>query len=350
MGYFMRKISFAEAIREAMFQEMAADPSVYVYGIGVPDFKGIFGTTLGLAEEYGSKRCFDTPLSEESMTGFALGAALKGMRPVHVHIRADFLLLAMNQIVNMMSCHNYMTGGHTPLPIVIRAIIGRGWGQGSQHSKSLFSYFTHIPGLKVVAPTTPRDAKGLLIAAIRDNNPVIFLEHRWLHWIEDDVPEESYSVPLSKANILRKGDDLTIVATSWMNVEAIHAAKLLSSRGINIEIIDPRTLAPMDMQPIIESVKKTGKCLVADYDWVKSGLSAEIAAEVSEKCFGHLTQPVQRIGFSHTPCPTVRTLENHFYPSAETIIRTSERMLDRPAMDLSGVDFFSHERRFRGPF
>ncbi|MBV5322392.1 MAG: alpha-ketoacid dehydrogenase subunit beta, partial [Ilumatobacteraceae bacterium] len=224
------------------------------------------------------------------------------------------------------------------------------WGQGAQHSKSLFSYFTHIPGLKVVAPTTPKDAKGLLIAAIRDNNPVIFLEHRWLHWIEGDVPEESYEIPLGIANVLREGIHLTVVATSWMNVEADQAATLLATQGIHIEVIDPRTLAPLDIQPIIASVQKTGHCLVADYDWVHSGFSAEVAAQVSEQCFGVLRQPVRRIGFAHTPCPTVRTLENHFYPNAETIVRAVEDMLGCPRMDLSTVDFFSHERRFRGPF
>lgn len=346
----MRRLSFGEAIRECLTQEMERDPSVFVYGIGVPDFKAIFGTTAGLAEKFGPDRCFDTPLCEEAMTGFALGAALKGMRPVHVHIRVEFLLLAMNQIVNMMSCHNYMTGGHTKLPIVIRAIIGRGWGQGAQHSKSLFSYFTHIPGLKVVAPTTPRDAKGLLAASIRGNDPVVFLEHRWLHWIEDDVPEAPFETPLGVSKVMRKGGDLTVVATSWMNVEAMHAAKILADQDINIEVIDPRTLAPLDMGPITASVKKTGRCLVADYDWLHSGFSAEVAAQVSSLCFGNLKQPVERLGFAPTPCPTVRALENHFYPNAETIVRTVERMLGRPAMDLSGVDFYSHERRFRGPF
>jgi len=345
----MRRLSFAEAIRECLFQEMERDKSVFVYGIGVPDFKGIFGTTVGLAEKFGPNRCFDTPLAEDSMTGFALGAALKGMRPVHTHIRADFLLLTLNQIVNMISCHNYMTGGHQAVPLVVRAIIGRGWGQGAQHSKSLFSYFTHIPGLKVVAPATPRDGKGLLAAAIRDNNPVVFLEHRWLHWIEGEVPEENYEIPLGVAQIMRHGADLTLVATSWMVVEAVHAGKILADSGINVEIIDPRTLSPMDMDPIIASVKKTGRLLIADYDWLNSGLSAEIAADVGAKCFGVLKQPIERIGFAPTPCPTVRTLENHFYPNAETIIRTVEKMLGRPPMDLTGVDFFSHERRFRGP-
>jgi pyruvate/2-oxoglutarate/acetoin dehydrogenase E1 component len=346
----MRRTSFANAIRETLVQEMARDPSVFVYGIGVPDQAGIFGTTLGLADQFGAHRAFDTPLSEEAMTGFALGTALKGLRPIHMHIRVEFLLLAMNQLVNMMSCHNYMTGGHTPLPIVIRAIIGRGWGQGAQHSKSLFSYFTHIPGLKVVAPTTPRDAKGLLTAAIRDNNPVVFLEHRWLHWIEDEVPEGEYITPLGTSQIMREGKDVTVVATSWMNVEAMQAAKLLAGSGINIEVIDPRTLAPLDMEPIVASVKKTGRCIVADYDWVNSGFASEVAANVSHQCFGALKAPVERIGFAPTPCPTVRTLENHFYPNAETIIRAVETMLQRPAMDLSSVDFYSHERRFRGPF
>lgn len=344
------RTSFAEAIRGALFAEMERDPSVFVYGIGVPDFKGIFGTTLGLAERFGVDRCFDTPISEDAMTGFALGAALKGLKPVHTHIRADFLMLSMNQIVNMISCHAYETGGRFPLPIVIRAIIGRGWGQGAQHSKSLFSYFTHIPGLKVVVPTTPTDARDLLTASIRDPNPVIFLEHRWLHWIEDDVPDVMEVDPLGKAKILRQGDAITVVGTSWMNVEAMHAAGVLAENGIEIEVIDPRTLSPLDIDTIAASVNRTGLCLIADFDWVDSGFSAEITARLHEACFDRLKAPIRRLGFAHVPCPTVRSLENLFYPNSETIIRTVEEMIGHGPIDLGDVDFYSHERRFHGPF
>lgn len=346
----MRKISFCEAINEAVLQEMEADPSVFVYGIGVPDHKNVFGSTARILDRFGPERCFDTPLSEDAMTGFGFGAAINGLRPVHVHIKVDFLLLAMNQLVNMISTYSYSTTGRTGVPIVIRAIIGRGWGQGYQHSKSLLSYFAHIPGLKVVLPTTPYDAKGLLTAAMRDNNPVVFLEHRWLYWAEGEVPEESYEVPIGKSAVIREGKDLTIVATSWMNVEALKAADILARRGIQIEIVDPRTIAPLDEAPIHASVRKTGRCLVADNDWEFCGFSAEVAARVSEQCFGSLKLPVRRLGFAPTPCPTVRCLENEFYPNAETLVRAAEAMLDLTPTDLSGESFYSHERRFRGPF
>lgn len=346
----MRKLSYKDALREAMHQEMARDPRVFVYGIGVPNHAKIFGTTEGLAEAFGEERCFDTPISEEAMTGFGLGAAIAGLRPIHVHIRVDFLLIAMNQLVNMISNYVYSTGGRYSAPLVIRAVIGRGWGQGYQHSKSLFSYFTHVPGLKVIAPTTPRDAKGMLISAIRDDNPVLCLEHRWLYWAEEDVEEEAYEVPLGSGRILRPGSDVTVVGLSWMNVEALRAAEILSRRGISIEVIDPRTLSPFDDAIVFESVRRTGRCLVADCDWLNSGFGAEIAARVSESCFAQLKGPVNRVGFAHTPCPTVRELEIEFYANAEDIVRTVERMLGVDPADMRGEDFYSHERRFKGPF
>lgn len=345
-----RKISYCQALNEAMFQEMKRDSNVFVYGLGVPDHKRIFGTTVGLVEKFGKERCFDTPLSEDTMTGFGLGTAINGMRPIHVHSRMDFLLLAMNQLSNMVSNYRYLVGGRLKTPMVIRAIIGRGWGQGPQHSKSMYSVFAHIPGLKVVIPTTPEDAKGLLISAIRDDNPVIFVEHRWLYWQEGEVPKKPFTIPLGKANILRRGKDLTIVATSWMNVEALRAAKILKKRGINIEIIDPRTIVPFDDKLIVKSVKKTGYCIVADNDWLHCGFSAEVAARVSEKCFGKLKYPVQRIGFAPTPCPTARHLENKFYPSAVKIIRTVEKILKLSPTNLSKEKFYSHEHKFKGPF
>lgn len=346
----MRAITYCDALNEAMIQEMERDSSIFVYGIGVPDHKKIFGSTSNLVEKFGKERCFDTPIAEDSMTGFGLGAAINGMRPIHIHIRVDFLILAMNQIVNMLSSYRYLSNGRLKVPIVIRAIIGRGWGQGFQHSKSLYSLFAHIPGLKVVLPTTPKDAKGLLISAIRDDNPVIIFEHRWLYWQKGIVPESSFTIPIGKGNILRKGADITIVAVSWMNVEAVKAAQILAKRGISVEIIDPRTITPLDEDMITKSVNKTGYCIIADNDWVDYGFSAEMAARISEKCYGRLKYPVQRIGFANTPCPTARHLENEFYPNAAKIVRQIEKMLKLAPADLSGENFYSHENRFKGPF
>jgi pyruvate/2-oxoglutarate/acetoin dehydrogenase E1 component len=346
----MRKINFCDALNEGIDQEMERDPSVFIYGIGVPDHKRIFGSTKGLLEKYGPRRVFDTPLSEDSMLGFGLGAAINGLRPIHVHIRVDFLLLAMNQLVNMVSGYNYSVGGKLKIPIVIRAVVGRGWGQGFQHSKSLHSYFAHIPGLKVIMPTTPYDAKGLMIAAIRENNPVVCIEHRWLYWAEGEVPEEPYEVPIGTSHIIHPGKDITVLASSWMVVEALKAAEIMVKRGISVEVIDLRSIAPWDDSLAVASVNKTGQCIVADNDWTFCGLSAEVAAQISEKCFGKLRSPVTRIGWKHTPCPTVRCLENEFYVNAVDIIHEIEQKLDLTPTDLSGEEFFSHEKRFKGPF
>lgn len=346
----MRSITYREAINEALTQEMERDSSIFVYGIGVPDHKGIFGSTTGLAEKFGQERCFDTPLAEDSMTGFGLGAAINGMRPIHVHMRVDFLLLAMNQLANMVSCYRYASGGRLKVPMVIRAVIGRGWGQGIQHSKSMYSVFAHIPGLKVVLPTTPRDAKGLLISAIRDDNPVILIEHRLLYDASGEVPEDAYAIPLGEADILREGKDVTVVAVSWMVVEALKAAEVLQKHGVSVEVIDPRTIAPLDEKLISDSVKKTGRCVVADNDWLHCGFSAEVAAMVSASCFADLKSPVARLGFAPTPCPCTRPLENYYYPNAVDIIRTIEGMLELKSADLSGEDFYNYERRFKGPF
>src|SRR5258708_17835330 len=235
-----KRITFAEALNEAMRQEMERDSSVFVYGIE----DKMFGSNKGLREKFGSDRVFATPLSEDAMTGIGLGAALNGMRPIHTHIRVDFMILALNQIINMISSYHYGTAVPLKVLMVIRAVVGRGWGQGFQHSKSLQSMFAHIPGLKVVMPTTPYDAKGLMTAGIREDNPVISIEHRWLYWQEGEVPEQPYTIPIGESATLREGDDLTIVATSWMNGEAIKAAEIFARRGISIEIIDPRSMSP----------------------------------------------------------------------------------------------------------
>jgi len=346
----MRQLTYSEAINEALRQEMERDPTIFIYGIGTPDHKKVFGTTAGLIEQFGQERCFDVPLSEDALLGFGIGAALSGLRPVNVHIRVDFLLLAMNQLVNMAASHQYITGQSVPL--VIRAIVGRGWGQGCHHSKSLHSFFAHVPGLKVVLPSTPYDVKGLLIAAIRDNDPVIVIEHRWLYWASGEVPEEPYTINIGEGNVLKEGDDVTVVATSWLCAEALKAAEILEQRslGIGIEVVDVRSARPLGEDAIFNSVKRTQRCIVADNDWLHCGLGAEIVARVQECCFDNLVVPVQRIGFASSPCPTVRCLENEFYPSAIDIIRTVENMLSLVHMDLSREDFYSHERRFKGPF
>lgn len=346
----MRMISYCDALNEAIIQEMDRDPNVFIYGIGVPDHKKIFGSTNHILEKFGPERCFDTPIAEDAMTGLALGAAINGLRPIHVHIRVDFLLLAMNQIANMISSFRYGSGGTQGVPLVIRTVVGRGWGQGFQHSKSMHGTFAQIPGLKVICPTTPEDAKGMMTAAIRDDDPVLVFEHRWLYWQTGAVAEEAFTTPIGKGHVVREGKDLTIVATSWMNVEAVHAARLLSRHGLEVEIVDPRTITPLDEDIIVNSVNKTGHCLVADNDWTFCGFSAEVAALVSERCFGALKKPVKRIGFAQTPCPTVRLLENEFYPNAENIVRSVEKMMGLAPIDLSGESFYSHENRFKGPF
>ncbi len=346
----MQKLmQYRDALAEAQADAMAADPRVFVYGLDVPDFKRIFGSTKGLVEKFGPKRCFGTPLSEDAMTGVALGAALCGLRPVHVHIRVDFLLLGMNQIANMISTMRYMSGGKLKVPLVIRAVVGRGWGQGPQHSKTLHSFFAHIPGLKVIMPSSAQDAYSLLRAAIDDDNPVICIEHRWMY----DVPgivDKNIKIPIGQANIIRKGKDLTIITTSWMAIEAIQAADILAREGIEAEVIDVRSIYPLDSMTIIDSVRRTGRCIVADYDWVFCGYSAELAAQIHHSCFGELKAPVERVGFEHTPCPTTRPLENLFYPSAEHLVRKAESMLQVKRIDLSREVFFSYENKFKGPF
>ncbi|MBI4641096.1 MAG: alpha-ketoacid dehydrogenase subunit beta [Candidatus Tectomicrobia bacterium] len=314
-----RILTYAEAIHEATALEMARDPSVIVFGLGVDDFRGIYGTTKGLVDQFGHERVFDTPLSEDAMTGAAIGAALAGQRPIHVHIRMDFLLLGMNQIINIAAKSRYMYGGTVSVPIVIRSIIGRSWGQGAQHSQGLHALFMHIPGLKVVAPSTPYDAKGCLTESIRDNDPVMFVEHRMLHYLKGHVPEENYTVPFGKARILAPGTDITIVGISYMAVECLRAQHQLADIGISAEVIDPISLSPLDIDTIAESVTKTGRLLVVDSAWTMCGASAEILTRVIEQLQGTKEIRVRRMGFEPVICPPTPSLETLFYPNAQTI-------------------------------
>lgn len=315
-----REIKFTEAINESIDQCMAKDPSVYVMGLGAPDPKGIFGTTLGLQEKYGEGRVMDMPTAENGMTGIAIGSALVGMRPVMTHQRIDFAILAMEQIVNQAAKWHYMFGGQMCVPLVIRLIVGRGWGQGPQHSQSLQSWFAHVPGLRVIMPTTPYDMKGMMISSIEDNNPVICIEHRWLYNMTGFVPEEVYRVPLGKARVMKEGDDITIVAMSHMSLDAFHAAELLEKEGVSVEVIDIRSLRPLDTPLILESVRKTGRLIVADTSWKTGGFAGEIVAQVAEEAFGSLKAAPQRIALPDCPTPTSPALANDFYPRVRHII------------------------------
>lgn len=346
-----RVLSYVEAIREATDQEMARDNSVLVFGLDVDDPKAIQGTTRGLVEKYGSGRIFGTPLSEDAMTGAAIGMALAGLRPIHVHIRMDFLLLAMNQLVNVAAKSRYMYGGQVQVPIVVRCMIGKSWGQGAQHSQGLHSFFMHVPGLKVVAPTTPYDAKGCLIHSIRDNDPVLYVEHRILHFQKGSVPEESYMVSPGRARIVTEGRDVTLVGISYMQLECIRAQRYLQSVGIGAEVIDPIWLSPLDIDTVVQSARKTGRLCVVDNGWMTCGAGSEIIALVAERLQGTRDVRVCRMGFAPTTCPPTPSLENLFYPDGRRIASAVYDLVDgkkngwmpdeRPEMQ---------EIEFKGPF
>jgi pyruvate dehydrogenase E1 component beta subunit len=346
-----RALTYAEAIREATEQEMARNATVFVCGIGVDDFKAVYGTTKGLLEKFGPQRVFDTPLSEDAMTGMAIGAALAGFRPIHVHIRMDFVMLGMNQLVNIASKAHYMYGGAVSVPIVVRSVIGRSWGQGAQHSQGLHALLMHVPGLKVVAPSTPYDAKGALIQSIRDDNPVMFIEHRMLHPQKGHVPEEPYTVPFGRARVLAKGMDVTLVGVSYMAVECLRARDLLRQVNVDAEVIDPVSLSPLDIETIALSVQKTGFLLVVDTAWTNCGASAEIVAQIAERFCGSRDVRLRRMGFAPVPCPTTKPLENLFYPNAQTVASAAHALLhdDREAWTPEHVEA-PEIMHFRGPF
>lgn len=315
----VRELTGAEAIQEALYLCMARDSRIILVGEGVPDPKAIFGTTAGLREIYGTERVHDMPLSENGMTGICIGAALTGLRPVMVHQRIDFALLAMDQIVNNAAKWRYMFAGVKSVPLVIRLIIGRGWGQGPQHSQSLQSIFAHIPGLKVVMPAMPEDAKGMLCAAIADNNPVIFIEHRWMHPIAGTINHEYYERSLDGAIIRHHGKDATIAAFSYMVIEALHAAKVLKEIGIELEVIDMRSVSPLDIDSVSNSVVKTGRLIVADTGHKSFGIAGELIASIIEESFLSLKKAPSRITSPDIPNPTSPAWAGVYYPDAYTI-------------------------------
>ncbi len=348
-------MKFGDAIKDGMKQAMRMDSKVLCYGLGVPDPKKIFGTTEGLQEEFGPNRVFDMPISENGMTGVGIGAALGGYKPVFVHQRLDFYLLAMDQLVNGAAKWHMMFGGQKSVPMTIRLIVGRGWGQGPTHCQSLHAWFSHIPGLKVVMPSTPSDAKGLLISSILDPNPVVFIEHRWLHAMDGDVPEGDYRVPLGKAHLMREGKDVTVVASSIMVPEAIHALDFLQDKNIHADLLDLRTVRPIDWDAIYKSVEKTGRLIVLDMGTETGSIAGEIMARVATKFGGRLKAPVERIAMPDYAVPTSFELTKNVYPDSFDIAVKIMAMLDvkGDASPLHEMKKFPHDvpgNWFSGPF
>lgn len=322
-----RIMTFGKAINEALMIAMKADRNVVTFGLGMDDPKRIFGTTVGLLEEFGHHRVFDMPIAENAMTGVAIGAALNGIRPVMTHQRLDFFLLAMDQLVNNAAKWCYMFGGVRSVPITIRLILGRGWGQGPQHSQNLQSWFAHVPGLKVVMPATAHDAKGLLLSSIFDDNPVVYLEHRWLHNIEGEVAEGDYRTPLGQAQLLSRGDALTIVSLSYMTIEALHAVEYLNRHGVACDLVDLRCVNPIDWSTILESVRKTGRMIVLDTASQTLSVASEIIARISMELFTTLKCAPARIALPDYPVPTSPQLAQIYYPRAEDVAVTAAEML-----------------------
>jgi pyruvate dehydrogenase E1 component beta subunit len=350
-----RKITFAQAINEAMHQSMREDSSVICFGLGVTDPAGIFGTTLGLEKQYGSHRVFDIPTSENAMTGVAVGAAIAGLKPVLTHQRFDFFLLAMDQLVNSAAKWHFMFGGQFNVPITIRLIIGRGWGQGPTHSQNLQAWFSHIPGLKVVVPSTPSDAKNLLLASIEDPNPVIFIEHRWLHNVVDNVEQIGVKGDISKARVVRSGNQITIISSGYLTIEALEASSYLLESGIRCEVIDMRSLNPIDWQTIFTSVEKTGRLLALDSASITGSISGEIIAKVCSEKFDFLKMAPQRIGQPDVPEPTSFGLTRDFHINRKSIILKVIEMLNVSGKQintgLEGILFHDVPGTdFKGPF
>jgi len=323
----MREITYAEAIREALREEMLRDERVFVLGEDVGVFGGIFTATKGLIEEFGPERVRDAPISETAIIGAAIGSALTGMKPVAEIMYMDFLNVCMDQLVNHAPKLHFMTGGILKVPMVIRTQCSLGRMLGGQHSQFLPSWFMHVPGIKVVAPSTPYDAKGLLKTAIRDDNPVLFIEFGSLYFMKGHVPDEEYLIPFEEGDIKRRGEDVTVVAISSMVHEALAAAQKLEGEGISVEVIDPRTLTPLDKKTIIESVKKTGRALIAEASCKTCGAGAEISAMLIEEAFDYLDAPILRIAAPNTPAPFSPGLQDYYIPNQERIIDAVKKVI-----------------------
>lgn len=324
-----RIMTYKDALHEATDILLEKYPEVIVMGEGVEDSAGIYGSVLNLYQKYGTERVFETPLAEQGMTGIAVGAAIVGLRPIYIHARMDFILLTLDQIINHASKYSYIFNGKASVPLVIRCIIARGWGSGAQHSQSLHSLLAHIPGLKIVFPSNPYDVKGMLITAVEDNNPVIFVEHRWLYNTTSYVPEGYYNVDYSKPNIINAGDKISIISSGYTSYQVL---KLLKENPIlksQVELIDLRSINPIDYNTIYDSVEKTGNAIIIDESWEKGSIASDIAVNIYENCSSCLKNKVQRITLPNTPTPTAQILENAFYISDEEILNSISEVLSQ---------------------
>jgi len=314
----MRKMNFAQAINEGIRSEMRRDPNVFLMGEDVKF--GVFGVTAGLIDEFGEERVRDTPITEEAIAGGAVGAAAAGSRPIAEIMFIDFITVAMDQIVNQAAKMRYMFGGKIKLPITFRTMAGAGISAAAQHSQSLEAWFTHVPGIKVVFPSTPKDALGLIISSIRDDNPVLFIEHKLLYALEGEVPDTNEPIPLGVADVKRPGKDVTVVATGFMVHKALQAADQLAKEGIEVEVVDPRTLFPLDKETIYNSINKTHKVIIVTEEVKRGAWSGELAANIAEDCFETLKAPIKRIGSLNTPIPFSPPLEKYVVPNEVDII------------------------------
>ena len=317
----MARKTYLQALNDAMRQEMERDPNVFILGEDVGKFGGCFGVTQGLYDQFGERRVRDTPISESAIMGAAAGAAAAGLRPIAELMFVDFIGVAMDQLFNQAAKMRFMFGGKAKVPMVLRMPQGAGVGDAAQHSQCLEAWFMHIPGIKVCIPATPADAKGLLVSAIRDDNPVVFLEHKLLYGIEGEVDDDLYEIPLGKGKVVREGSDVTIVATALMVHRALEAAEILAKDGISVEVVDPRSLVPLDKDCILDSVRKTHALVVVHEAVKNAGAGAEIAAMVAEEAIEYLDAPIVRIGAPFCPVPFSPTLEQAYMPSVEKIVQ-----------------------------
>jgi pyruvate dehydrogenase E1 component beta subunit len=325
----MPELSYREAVRDALAQALREDESVFIMGEDIAEMGGSMGVTQGLLEEFGPKRVRNTPISEMAIVGSGIGAAIQGMRPVVEIMYEDFLTLSMEQLVNQAAKHRTMSGGQVKVPLTIRTQGGAGWSPGAQHAQQLEAWFVHVPGLKVVFPSTPEDARGLLWSSIYDDNPVVFFEHRTLYPIKGEVPTELEPIPLGKARIHREGEDVTVVATGRMVHEALEAAETAESEGISVEVVDPRTLLPLDEETIVGSVRKTTRCVTAHEAVVRGGFGAELAAVIQHGAFDWLDAPIERVGAQFAPLAFAPAMEQWVVPHAEDVLEAIRRTVAR---------------------
>jgi acetoin:2,6-dichlorophenolindophenol oxidoreductase subunit beta len=329
LGGAVPELSYREAVRDALSRAMREDESVFILGQDIAEMGGSMGVTQGMLAEFGPERVRNTPISEMALVGGAIGAALQGMRPVAEVMYEDFLTLASEQVVNQAAKHRYMSGGQLKVPVTVRTQGGAGWSPGAQHAQQLEAWFAHIPGLKVVFASTPTDVRGLLWSAIYDDNPVVFFEHRTLYGLKEEVPDELEPIDLGKARVHREGSDVTVVAIGRLVHEALAAADEAEQAGISVEVVDPRTLLPLDEDAIVASVKKTNRCVVAHEAVTRMGFGAEIAAVVQHQAFDYLDAPVERVGAKFTPLPFAPVMEEFVVPHARDVLEAIKRTVAR---------------------